>query len=52
LLQQGPHVEVADSGTSAVSSDEERLLQSSQRLNCKPRDPLEHSGEGLLEREG
>jgi hypothetical protein len=25
LLQQEPHVEVADSGTSAVSSDEERL---------------------------
>jgi hypothetical protein len=25
LLQQRPHIEVADSGTSAVSSDEERL---------------------------
>jgi hypothetical protein len=25
LLHQGPHVEVADSGISAVSSDEERL---------------------------
>jgi hypothetical protein len=53
LLQQGSHVEVADSGTSAVSSDEERLAAGiSTRLDCKPRDPLEHSREGSLEREG
>jgi hypothetical protein len=24
-------------------------MQASQRLDCKPRDPLEHSGEGSLE---
>jgi hypothetical protein len=51
LLQQKPHVEVADSKASAVSSDERDWLKASQRLDCKPKEPLEHSGERSLGKE-
>jgi hypothetical protein len=39
LLQQGPHVEVADSGTSAVSSDEERLAAGISTIGLQAKGP-------------
>jgi hypothetical protein len=51
LLQQKPHVEVADSKTSAVSSDEERLAAGISTIGLQTKDPLEHSGESSLEKE-
>jgi hypothetical protein len=39
LLQQGPHVEVADSGTSAVSSDEERLAAGITTIGLQAKGP-------------
>jgi hypothetical protein len=39
LLQQGPHVEVADSGTSAVSSDEERLATGISTIGLQAKGP-------------
>jgi hypothetical protein len=39
LLQQGPHVEVADSGTSAVSSDEERLAAGVSTIGLQAKGP-------------
>jgi hypothetical protein len=39
LLQQGPHVEVADSGTSAVSSDEERLAAGISMIRLQAKGP-------------
>jgi hypothetical protein len=39
LLQQGPHVEVADSGTSAVSSDEERLAAGVSAIGLQAKGP-------------
>jgi hypothetical protein len=39
LLQQGPHVEVADSGTSAVSSDEERLAAGMSTFGLQAKGP-------------
>jgi hypothetical protein len=39
LLQQGPHVEVADSGTSAASSDEERLAAGISTIGLQAKGP-------------
>jgi hypothetical protein len=39
LLQQGPHVEVADSGTSAVSSDEERFAAGISTIGLQAKGP-------------
>jgi hypothetical protein len=39
LLQQGPHVEVADSGTSAVSSDEGRLAAGISTIGLQAKGP-------------
>jgi hypothetical protein len=39
LLQQGPHVEVADTGTSAVSSDEERLAADISTIGMQAKGP-------------
>jgi hypothetical protein len=39
LLQQGPHVEVADSGTSAVSSYEERLAAGISTIGLQAKGP-------------
>jgi hypothetical protein len=39
LLQQGPHVEVADSGTSAVSSDEERMAAGISTIGLQAKGP-------------
>jgi hypothetical protein len=39
LLQQGPHVEVADSGTSAVSSDEVRLAAGISMIGLQTKGP-------------
>jgi hypothetical protein len=39
LLQQGSHVEVADSGTSAVSSDEERLVAGGSMIGLQAKGP-------------
>jgi hypothetical protein len=39
LLQQGPHVEVADLGTSAVSSDEERLAAGISTIGLEAKGP-------------
>jgi hypothetical protein len=39
LLQQGPHVEVAESGTSAVSSDEERLAAGISTIGLQAKGP-------------
>jgi hypothetical protein len=39
LLQQGPHVEVVDSGTSAVSSDEERLAAGISTIGLQAKGP-------------
>jgi hypothetical protein len=39
LLQQGPHLEVADSGTSAVSSDEERLAAGISTIGLQAKGP-------------
>jgi hypothetical protein len=39
LLQQGLHVEVADSGTSAVSSDEERLAAGISTIGLQSKGP-------------
>jgi hypothetical protein len=52
LLQQGPHLEDADRGLPLFLQIRRDWLPASQRLDCKPRGPLEHSGEGSLEREG
>jgi hypothetical protein len=38
-LQQGPHVEVADSGTSTVSSDEERLAAGISTIGLQAKGP-------------
>jgi hypothetical protein len=39
LLQQGPHVEVAESGTSALSSDEERLAAGISTIGLQAKGP-------------
>jgi hypothetical protein len=39
LLQQGPHVEVADSGASAVPSDEERLAAGISTIGLQAKGP-------------
>jgi hypothetical protein len=39
LLQQGPHVEVANSGTSAVSSDEERWAAGISMIGLQAKGP-------------
>jgi hypothetical protein len=39
LLQQGPHVDVADSGTYAVSSDEERLAAGISTIGLQAKGP-------------
>jgi hypothetical protein len=39
LLQQGPQVEVADSGTSAVTSDEERLAAGISTIGLQAKGP-------------
>jgi hypothetical protein len=39
LLQQGPHVEVAHSGTSAVSLDEERLAAGISTIGLQAKGP-------------
>jgi hypothetical protein len=39
LLQQGPHAEVADLGTSAVSSDEERLAAGISTIGLQAKGP-------------
>jgi hypothetical protein len=39
LLQQGPRVEVADSGTSAVSSDEEKLAAGISTIGLQAKGP-------------
>jgi hypothetical protein len=39
LLQQGPHIEVADSGTSAVSLDEERLAAGISTIGLQDKGP-------------
>jgi hypothetical protein len=40
LLQQGPHVEVADLGTCAVSSDEERLAAGISMIGLQAKGPF------------
>jgi hypothetical protein len=40
LLQQGPHVEVADLGTSAVSSDEERFAAGISTIGLQAKGPF------------
>jgi hypothetical protein len=52
LLQQGPHVEVADSGASAVSSDEERLAAGISTIGLQAKGPSGAQWKGSLEREG
>jgi hypothetical protein len=51
LLQQGPHVEVADSGTSTVSSDEERLGAGISMIGLQAKGPS-GSEQRRLTREG
>jgi len=50
LLQQEPHVEVVNLSPLLLLQMRRDWMQASQRLDCRPRDSLERSGRGSLEK--